>query len=47
MPSLPQERAAESTDALDKAIQEREDALRLLQTAQEKSKTSCLGKRHL
>ena len=37
MPSLERlEKVVDSMDALDKVVQEREDALRLLQTAQEK-----------
>ena len=39
MPSLEQlERVADSRGTLDKVVQEREDALRLLQTAQEKAR---------
>lgn len=41
------EKAVDSMDALDKVVQERKDALRLLQIDQEKNKTWCLEKGHL
>ncbi|MBW03913.1 39S ribosomal protein L47, mitochondrial, partial [Eschrichtius robustus] len=41
MPSLKRlEKVVDSMDALDKVVQEREDALRLLQTGQEKARPS-------